>query len=141
MEADQSLLRIDDELKPAVRKPLPRCGHVAVHLNRNIIIFSGGYTGSVPDHKWKYFSLRVIWSYNLDIDRWIKLIIPETKEIPEPRVEACAVVIGSHVYFYGGWTYPTEESTGIVFVRLWKLSRTAEGRVTWTCDTFTKKKM
>ena len=128
MEADRSLLRIDDELKPDVKKLLPRCGHVAVHLNRNVIIFfSSGYIGPVPDHKWKYYSLGVIWSYNLDTDRWIKLIIPETKEIPAPRVEACAVAIGSHVYFHGGCTYPTEESIGRIFMSIWKLSRTAEG--------------
>ena len=40
--AEESTLNIDDELQSHIMRPQARCGHVAVHLNRNIVIFGGG---------------------------------------------------------------------------------------------------
>ena len=121
--ADESLL--DDELKSNVKKPQPRFGHVAVRLNTNIVVFGGACGDIQPGGLSKYYSHRVIWSYNLDIDRWIKFVLPDTQKIPEARILACAVVMGSDIYLYGGMRF--DHSIGGV----WKLSGTAARNISW----------
>ena len=90
-------LELDDELRSDVKRPHPRWGHTAVLLNGSIVVFGGAFCGTDPATV-KYYSMRVIWSFNLHIERWIKCTLPETQIIPRPRVGQCFVVVGSVVY-------------------------------------------
>ena len=81
--ADESLLLLHDELKSDMKRPFKRCGHVAVCLKRNIIVFGGGCKDTENEHRFKYHSMRVIWSYDLDIDRWIKFVLQDASGIPD----------------------------------------------------------
>ena len=88
----ESELELDDDLRSDVKRPNPRWGHTAVRLNRSIVVFGGICKGT--DNRHRYYSMRVIWSFNLDIERWIKFILPETQMIPKPRAGQCFVVVG-----------------------------------------------
>ena len=139
--AERSLLEINNELQSHIMRPQARCGHVAVHLNRNIVIFGGGL--QTPDFRSKYYSFRVIWSYSLDTDRWDKFIVPETQYLPQRGTEACAISVGSSIYMHGGmcieYSNVAENRYGRVFsYSFWKLHRTSERNLTWTKITFPK---
>ena len=130
--ADESLLWLNDELKSDVTRPFKRCGHVAVRLKRNIIVFGGGCKDTETDHSFKYYSLRLIWSYNLDIDRWIKFVLQDASGIPDARSEACAVAIGSQIYLHGGIQYHDAEVLESYYYGLFRLSTTSTRSLTWT---------
>ena len=125
----------DDEMKSDVKKPFPRCGHVAVRLKRNVVMFGGAYDNTATDHeeKFKYYSLRVIWSYNLDIDRWMKFVLPNTHGLLH-RIESCAVVIGSEIYVHGGWSgaWDGTQYSCELHGCLWKLSMKSDRSIAWT---------
>ena len=120
----------ETELQSDIKKPLPRMGHAAVNLKRNIVIFGGGYKNDhIPKSMAKCYSMRVIWSYNLDIDRWIKFVLQESRDIPYPSLSACTVSIGSNIYMHGGQLFTRHR----VFANgVWKLSRTSAGDISWT---------
>ena len=128
---DESVLWLDDELKSDVKRPFRRCGHVAVRLKRNIIVFGGGCKDTETDHRFKYYSMRVIWSYNLDIDRWIKFVLQDAPDIPTPRSEACTVAVGSHIYMHGGIRYRDAAFRPSYKYGLFKLSTTSARSLSW----------
>ena len=139
--AGKRLLEINNELQSHIMRPQARCGHVAVHLNRNIVIFGGGL--QTPDSRSKYYSFRVIWSYSLDTDRWNKFIVSETHDIPHQRMEACAISVGSSIYMHGGMCikyYNVAENNyrEVFYYGFWKLHRTSQRNLTWTKITFPK---
>ena len=124
--------QVNEELKTDVMKPLPRYSHNAVRYNRNIVIFGGGEEDVVTynDDLTKCYSMRVIWFYDLDIDRWIKFVVPDTQNIPPSRISSCAVLIGSNIYMCGG---AQRADRGFYHKGdLWKLSMTAEEKISWT---------
>ena len=105
---------------------------MAVRLNTNIIVFGDEYRGMKTANRTTYYSMRVIWSYNLDIDKWIKFVLPETQDVPEPTTDACAVVVGSEIYIHGGGRFGDVRK--FLAGCMWKLSRmrTTAERITWT---------
>ena len=127
-------LNTHEELKKDVMKPLQRYGHVAVRYHRCIAMFGGASEAAKPStgelFRYRQYSMRVIWLYDLDIDRWIKFVVPDTQNIPSPSFGSCAVDIGSHLYTYGGLYDDGRLSDGIG--DLWKLSRSADGNFSWT---------
>ena len=133
--AEVPMLELADELKPDLKKPNPKDGHVAVRLQENIVLFGGLY---IDSQRTMYYSMRVIWSYNLDIDRWIKLVLPETQATPHPAVGQCAVTIRSDIYLHGGGQHCEGDFLGLLFPSLWKLSGTSDSRITWTQINFPK---
>ena len=72
-----------------------------------------------------YISNCVIWIYRLDIDRWIKYVIPHSRTAPNGREGACAVAIGASIFMHGGSIGKKHGAD------LWKLSRTCDG-IAWT---------
>ena len=127
---EESELELDDELRSDVKRPHPRWGHTAVLMNGSIVVFGGAC--SVTDSEIvKYYSMRVIWSFNLDIERWIKCTLPETQMIPKPRIGQCFVVVGSAIYIHGGCKFKEDGFKGKTFSGLWKLSSSDEG-IAWT---------
>ena len=133
--AEVPVLELAAELKPDLKKPNPKDGHVAVRLQRNIVLLGGGYRDSP---RTMYYSMRVIWSYNLDIDRWIKLVLPERQAIPHPAVGQCAVAIRLDIYLHGGGQYREGDFLGLLFPSLWKLSGTSDSRIAWSQINFPK---
>ena len=97
-----------DESNSSSGKPLPRHSHLAVQIHRDIVIF-GGYNYN------KYISYKVIWTYNLDIDRWKKHTVSGSQLVPQGSHGACAVAVGTQIYIHGGWT------ANQVLATLWKL--------------------
>ena len=126
---EESELELVDDLRSDVKRPHPRWGHTAVRLNRSIVLFGGACKGA--DDRYRYYSMKVIWSFNLDIERWIKGILSETHMIPKPRSGQCAVVVGSHIYMHGGCRFNAHDFNGMRFSGLWKLSSSDEG-IAWT---------
>ena len=123
-------------------KPCSRKGHMAVRVPGQIVLFGGedivqNVNGTVNHITVNMFSMRVIWVYHLDIDRWLKTALPETLVVPPPTAYACAVVIGSQIYLHGGILVESEtiKATGA----LWKFTSTAEG-ITWSEMKFRNKK-
>ena len=98
-----------DESNSSSGKPLPRHSHLAVQIHRHIVIFGGYYN-------MKHISHKVIWTYNLDIDRWKKHIVSGSQEVPQELFGACAMEIGTQIYMHGGSTI--EKQT---LATLWKL--------------------
>ena len=137
--AEVPALELTDELKQDAKKPQPKDGHVAVRLHRNIMLF-GGMRRINLDTRTKYYSMRAIWSYSLDIDRWVKFVLPKTQATPNPAVGRCAVTIGSDIYVHGGGQFREDafDFKGFLFSSLWKLSGTADNRITWTKINFQK---
>ena len=96
-------------------------------MHRHIVIF-GGYSSN------KFISHKVIWTYNLDTDRWKKHTASGSQEVPQGRLGACAVAIGTQIYMHGGRSI--EKQT---LATLWKLdvrpalcSMSGEDGMAWT---------
>ena len=145
MEACWTLKEVCEE---KAKKPHSRKGHMALRVRGQIVLFGGedvetDNTDDTVEHNTvNMFSMRVIWLYHLDIDRWTKTVLPHTQVIPPPTAEACAVAIGSHIYQHGGSLGPQSllgtqrtEETGA----LWKLTSIAEG-ISWSEIKFQDKK-
>ena len=103
-----------DESNSSSGKPLPRAYHLAVPMQRHIVIF-GGFNNK------KYISHKVIWTYNLDIDRWKKHTASGSQEVPHGRSCACAVAVGTQIYMHGGYINYNENT----LATLWKLDVSA----------------
>ena len=124
------------------KEPCSRKGHMAVKVPGQIVLFGGedviqNINDTVHLVTVNMFSLRVIWVYHLDIDRWVKTALPETLVVPPPTAYACAVVVRSQIYLHGGILVESEtiKATGA----LWKFTSTAEG-ITWSEMKFRNKK-
>ena len=124
------------------KEPCSRKGHMAVRVPGQIVVFGGEDVIKNISEQVQYitvsmFSMRVIWVYHLEIDRWTKTALPETHVVPPPSAFACAVAIGSQIYLHGGFLVrsDTAESTGA----LWKLTSAAAG-ITWSEMKFRNKK-
>ena len=124
------------------KKPSSRKGHMAVRVPGQIILFGGedvlteNTDDTVENTTVKMFSMRVIWMYHLDIDRWTKTVLPEAHVVPPATAYACAVMIGSQIYLHGG--LPVESKTKATGA-LWKLTNAAEG-ISWSKMKFQDKK-
>ena len=130
-------MELTDELKQDLKKPQLKDGHVAVRLHRNIVLF-GGMRWINHEARIKYYSMRVVWSHNLDTDRWVKFVQPETQATPHPPVGQCAVIIKSDIYVHGGGQYREDgfNFKVLLFSSLWKLSGPADNSITWTKTNF-----
>ena len=98
-------------------------GHVAVNRGHYILVFSGRFPkgqGLMPLH--------VIWAYNLYTEEWTKHVIPQGQTVPTNRSYACAVVIGSDVYMFGGYMFPERNETNT----LWKLASDPQESFVWS---------
>ena len=104
--------------------------HLAVNMDHYILVFGGGLLKGqeyIPlYHKFK--PLNVIWMYNLYTEQWRKHTIPHTQTVPTGRCYACAVVIHSDVYMFGGST-PT--GSRCITNALWKLAVGSAGLFVW----------
>lgn len=107
-----------------------RCGHVAVRLDKYMVMF-GGYVcqrfqfqGETLFRE-EYLSSRAIWTYNMDTNRW-KCIVTKGCKNPPGTSGACAISIGRDIYMQGGHTHSGNTNA------LWKLSFTADKGLFWT---------
>ena len=83
-------------------EPHRRCGHVAVHVKHNMLIFGGAWWN---DRQYlEPLSENVIWMYNLYTEQWTKYIIPTKERDPQAThvYGAHAEVIESVIYMFGG---------------------------------------
>ena len=101
--------------------PERRVCHLAVCLEHYILIF-GGMWKSVA------YPLHDIWMYNIYTEKWMKHVIPPTEMAPSQRYGACAVLIKSEVYMFGGVRNAQEHPKCNV---LWKLSRNQQASFIW----------
>ena len=97
-----------------------RFGHVAVRLDHYIVVFGGRWQNNEP------LLMDMIWMYNLYTEQWSMQEIPVEKTAPPPTHEACAAVIGSDVYMFGGNRAQTLTNA------LWKLSKTPNACFEWS---------
>ena len=127
------------------KEPCSRKGHMAVRVPGQIVIFGGEDVikniDDVVHHMIvNMFSMRVIWIYHLDIDKWMKTELLEAHVTPPPTGYASAVVIGSQIYLHGGILRESEASkTSKATGALWKFASSAEG-ITWSEMKFRNKK-
>ena len=103
-------------------KPHARMSHMAVCLDNNIMLFGGCTERS----DFRFMNNRVIWIYNTDCERWKKHVLPKGRKVPAATAIACAVVIGSDIYMFGGFS-----QTKRVTSKLWKLFSTTEHNFKW----------
>ena len=105
-------------------------GHVAVNMNHYILVFGGKF---IKDYN--HIPLHEIWMYNLYTEEWRKHVIPQGQPVPTEteRGYACAVVIGSNVYMFGGHTLFTTTNT------LWKLAADPQESFAWSEIVMTNK--
>ena len=97
--------------------------HVAINMDHHILVFSG-----MKRNCHTYVPLNIIWMYNLYTEQWKTHVIPQGQTIPGKRYSACAVVIGSDVYMFGGTLYSAVSSTN----KLWKLATDPQGSFIWS---------
>ena len=134
---------VKEASEETAKEPCSRKGHMAVRVPGQIVLFGGHDTvtaniNNTVDHiTVNILSMRVIWVYHLDIDRWFKTALPETHVAPPPIAYACAVVIGSQIYLHGG--HLVESTKAKATGALWKLTNTAE-EITWSELKFQDKK-
>ena len=105
------------------RTPSARHNHVAVCMNRDIVVFGGIMLSGSLSH-------RFIWIYRHDIDRWKKYVIPKTHTAPTAMVGACAVAIGTAIYVHGG--IGGDWGNQYIDNDLWRLSRRTDHGITWS---------
>ena len=93
--------------------------HVALRLNHNIVVIGGinKMSDLVPTNE--------IYMYNLYTEQWKKHEIQGNK--PALHYKACAAVIGTAIYMFGGRDIETHE----LFTDLWKFTRIAQGGFSW----------
>ena len=108
-------------------------GHVAVNMDHYILVFSGKFDVLTDNRP---LDLHEIWAYNLYTERWRKHVIPQGQTVPATRIWACAVVIRSDVYMFGGLVLP-ESSTSNT---LWKLATDPQRSFVWSKISATNKK-
>ena len=113
-----------NEKKLPVTRPYPRCSQMVVCMGKTVVMFGGVY-----DRTLSLVSLHVIWLYNLDVERWRKVVLSEDTDVPPSTCEACAVVIGNTIFLHGGATNTRDYTDA-----MWKL--TMEGNLSWTEVTF-----
>ena len=105
--------------------------HVAVNMDHYILLFGGRFVKGqeyIPmDHD--FIPLNVIWMYNLYTEQWRKHMIPQGQTVPIEKRSACAVVIRSDVYMFGGCA-PTESRC--ITNALWKLAMDHAGSFVWS---------
>ena len=70
--------------------------HVAVRLNNDIVVVGG------LDRDCRPVSTHVIWMYNVYTDQWRKYCVPGRKSTPPALAGACASVIDTVIYVFGG---------------------------------------
>ena len=135
---------IKEASEEKTKEPCSRKGHMAVKVPGQIVLFDGedivteNINGTVHHITVNMISMREIWVYHLDIDRWLKTALPETHVVPPPTACACAVVIGSQIYMHGG-AILVELAKPKITGALWKLTNTAEV-ITWSEMKFRNKK-
>ena len=96
--------------------------HSAVHLDSHVIVFGGVCLGL------QLSSTRVICSYNLYTEKWLKFVIPDTMDAPEPFLNAVAVSIDGTIYTFGGLDTTSMDYRNA----LWTLERTKKGGFKWS---------
>ena len=97
-------------------------GHVALRLNHNTVVI-GGVNYKMSDQL--LITTDEIYMYNLYTEQWRKHQIQGNK--PTPRYRACAAVIGTAIYIFGGRNNNTCEC----FNDLWQFTRIARGDFSW----------
>ena len=100
-------------------------GHVAVNVDHYILVFSGKY---IKNDSHMHMPLSVIQVYNLYTEQWRKHTIPHGSTLPATRIWACAMVIRSDVYMFGGNIVPERSLTN----ELWKLAIEPQGSFAWS---------
>ena len=107
---------------PEDTEPQRRFGHVAVRFEHYILVTGGVWfrRGILPPAE--------IWMYNLYTKQWRKHVTADREKVPLATVSACAVVIESTVYNFGGRNGLGFSSTTNA---LWALSKTPGGYFAW----------
>ena len=107
-----------------------RYSHVAVRFDHCIIVLGGKWLESEPP-----LLLRTIWMYNVYTEEWGMYQISDNEEVPPPTDAACAVVIGSDIFMFGGrelFRERAQRRLSRLTNALWKLSWTPQHRFLWS---------
>ena len=104
-------------------QPEGRYGHAVVRLEHYILVFGGAWFEGGITIRTIIWPQSRIWIYNLYTEQWSQHVISGNKKAPTNSCSACAVVIESNIYTFGGKMRESNE--------LWKLSRTAEMCFIW----------
>ena len=99
-----------------------RFDHVAVRLDHYIVVFGGSWW---YDDVLKTLPLNVIWMYNLYTEQWSKHGLSAGTMAPPPTDQACAAVLDSVIYVFGGRTQTQTNA-------LWKLVKTTNACFEWS---------
>ncbi|CAL1527131.1 unnamed protein product [Lymnaea stagnalis] len=78
-----------------------RCGHNAVCINNELIIW-GGYN-NLADNGAQYCPTNVLWSFSIELDRW--LCVKTSAELPECSSGACSAILWPYWYLFCGHNY------------------------------------
>ena len=108
------------------KTPLARYHHMAVRMDKDIVVFGGVVADRIVKSSFQSSSNRFIWIYKLDIDRWKKYLIPKTHVAPEAVEGICAVALESDIYLHGG------RRDLHLYNDVWKLSRSDDDGFSWS---------
>lgn len=73
-----------------------RCGHNSVCIKEELLVWGGYHV----DNAYEYCENKYLWSFNLDLDRWVKL--KPTGQRPSGRSGASSGLLWPHWYIFGG---------------------------------------
>ena len=97
-------------------------GHLAVNMEHYILVISIKLQAEAEPLP------HVIWMYNIYTEKWTKHVIPSGNKTPAFTVGACASLIGSDVYTFGGADMVEKRLTNAV----WKLTCTTDNKFDWS---------
>ena len=109
-------------------EPEKRNGHVVVCLEHYILVLGGEDIENSSELT--ALSPSVIWIYNLYTEQWKKHITLDREKAPRAIYRACAAVIESVVYVFGGFGELGTENP-MPINALWKLSKNSELCFVW----------
>ena len=105
--------------------PEHMCCHNAVTMDHCILVFGG-----ICRKDMCITPLNKMWLYNVYTEEWRKHEIPQGQTVPEGRLSACAMVVGSDVYMFGGCKMPY--TVGDPTNELWKLETNHRESFIWS---------
>ena len=117
---------------PRKKVPKGRLGHVAVHVDHNIMVFGGA---RIRDGDWRVYvpvSMRIIWMYNMYTENWRKYMTSSNQNAPPALIDTCAAKVGTDVFMFGGNRVIPDFEVPDIINDLWRLKKSPGGCFVWS---------
>ena len=130
---DEDLDGLNETFLDNEAQPQERTGHVAVRVDKYIIMF-GGYVSyehtfhGIHISREQYLSHEQVWLYDLDSEHWSLYQINGNQDgakSPQGTSGACAALLNGEIYMMFGHTEDGNTNT------IWKLSRCSNQSLQW----------